>query len=105
MDKEKLAKDALSHFKVKLLEILPLQSEFFLAKLEKVKLLPDDSGPSIREKTIKVQKVSYFLENVIGSAPHTYLPILIDVMDKHDDNLAVKELASEMKEYMVLGNI
>ena len=49
--------------------------------------------------------MSYFLENVVGSAPHIYLHILIDVMDEHDDNLAVKELASEMKKYMRSGNI
>ena len=104
MDKKKLAKDALTHFNEDLLKILPLQSKFFLAKLKKAGLLPDNSGPSIRAKATKEEKVSYFLENVVGSAPHIYLPILIDVMDKHD-NLAVKALASEMKEYMGSGNI
>jgi len=104
MDKEKLAKDALIYFKENLLKILPLQNEVFLAKLEKAELLPDNSGASIQAKATREEKVSYFLENVVRSAPHIYLPILIDVMDKHD-NLAVKELASEMKKYMGSGNI
>jgi len=105
MDKEKLTEDALTHFKGKLLKTLPLQSDIFLAKLEEAKLLPDNRGASIRKKDTEEEKVSYFLENVVRSAPHIYLPILIDVMDKHDDNLAVKALASEMKKYMGSGNI
>jgi len=105
MDNEKLAEDALTHFKVKLLKILPLQSNIFLAKLEEAKLLPDNRGASIRKKVAEEEKVSYFFENVVRSAPHIYLPILIDVMDEHDDNLAVKALASEMKKYMGSGNI
>ena len=105
MDEKKFAKKALIHFKEDLIKILPLQSGIFLAKVEEVGLLPDNSGAFIQAKDTREEKVSYFLENVVGSAPHIYLHILIDVMDEHDDNLAVKALASEMNEYMGSGNI
>ena len=104
MDAKKLAKDTLTHFKEDLLEKLPLESNKFLAKLEKSKLLPDDSGSIIREKAARKQKVSYFLEHVVSSGPDIYLPILIGIMEEQN-NLVLNKLARDMKKYMGSGNI
>jgi len=99
------AKDTLIHFKVKLLDKLPLESEKFLTKLEVVKLLPDSSGSVIRANDTREQKVSYFLEHVVKSDPDICLPELIGIMKKEDDNLLLIKLASDMNEYMGQGNI
>jgi len=106
MDQKKLAKDVLTHFKGDLLKVLPLESETFLAKLEVAKILPEDKGPVIRQaKPTRVDKVSYYLQDVVSPVPHLYLPKLIGIMEKEDDNLALIDLASEMKKYMGQGNI
>jgi len=107
MGDKKLAEDALTHFKEDLLKVLPLENEIFLAKLEVAKILPKGTGSMIRAiaKSLRVEKVSCFIENFVSSAPHRYLPILIGVMEKEDDNLALTDLASDMKKYMGQGNI
>ena len=88
--------DILKHHKVKLLTILPLEDEIFLAKLGEANLLPRDSGASIRSKSTRAEKVSYFLLHVVEPAPEIYLNLLIGVMENTDD-LAVKKLANDMK--------
>jgi len=99
------AKNTLTQFKGDLLKSLPLESKAFLAKLEVAKLLPEDSGPMIRAKSIREEKVSYFLEYVVSSGPDIYLPILIGIIEKEDDNLVLIDLARNMKNYMGPGNI
>jgi len=97
MDENK-AKDILKNFGEQLLAILPLERETLLARLAKENLLPDNTGSSIREAKTRTKKVDYFLQHVVNSAPNFYLPILIDVMEQYDE-LAVKQLACDMKEY------
>ena len=90
------AKDILRSHKEQLLDTLPLERENFLAQLDKRKLLPSGCGASIRAKSTRNDKVSYFLENIVSSAPHVYLPTLIEIMEQCDD-LAVNALARDMK--------
>jgi len=105
MDEKKLAKDTLTHFKLDLLENLPLESYRFLAKLEAAKLLPDNTSSMIQAKATREEKVSYFLENIVSAVPDIYLPILIDIMEKEDDNIVLNYLAGNMNKYMTPGNI
>ena len=95
-------KEVLKCHKVKLLEILPLESEIFLGKLEEAKILPQDSGASIRSISTRDKKTSYFLQYVIEPAADIYLPILLTVMEKCD-HFAVSRLANEIKEKLNLG--
>jgi len=95
---EQLAKDILRNYREQLLIKLPLEREIFLAKLEKANLLPDNTGSSIRACKTRAEKVDYFLQYCVNSSPKLYLPKLIEVMEQYDD-LAVKELARDMKEY------
>ena len=103
-DKEsaKSTKEVLQCHKVQLLEILPLESEIFLGRLEEAKLLPQGSGASIRSKSTRDKRTSYFLQHVIEPAADIYLPILLTVMEQ-SDNLAVSRLANEIKEKLNLG--
>jgi len=105
MGDKKLAEDTLTHFKGDLLNVLPLESEAFLAKLEVANLLPKNKGPMIRAKSTRVEKVSCFIQDVVLTGPHLYLPKLIGIMEKEDDNLALIDLASKMNKYMRQGNI
>jgi len=97
MDKKQLSKIIITNYKEELLEILPLEREIFLAKLENAKLLPDGTGATVRVRNERDAKVSYLLQNVVEPAADVYLPILIDVMRKSDD-IAVNSLASRMSE-------
>ena len=97
-----LARKILKDHKLQLLEVLPLENELFLGKLGAVNLLPENSGVYIRAKSIKAEKVSYFLEYVVEPAADIYLPILLSVMEK-SDNLAVKRLANDMNTQLTSG--
>ena len=102
--KRHLAKIKLTHFRGDLLEKLPLESDMFLAKLGDAKLLPRESGSMIRAEATRDRKVAYFLEHVVSSGPHIYLPKLIDIMENEDD-LVLIDLASNMTNYIGPGNI
>ena len=91
------AKDILRDHKVELLRILPLENEIFLAVLEKFQLLADGIGACIRTQNPNHKKVAYFLQHVVERAPDIYLPSLICAMEQ-SDNLAVRNLAKDMKE-------
>jgi len=94
------AQDTLTHFKEDLLIKLPLESDRFLAKLEKAILLPHGTGSMIRAEATREKKVSYYLEYVVSSGPDTYLPELFGIMEKEDDNLVLIKLARDMKNYI-----
>ena len=97
-----LARNILKNHKVRLLKILPLESELFLGKLDEVDLLPENSGACIRAKGTREDKVSYFLQYVVEPAADIYLPLLISVMEQ-SDNLAVKRLANDMNTQLTSG--
>jgi len=96
MDEKELLK-IIKSYKVKLLRILPLEREIFLAMLEEANLLPEGTGATIRTKNERDARVSYLLQYVVEPAADIYLPKLIEVMEKSDD-LAVQRLASEINE-------
>ena len=102
MDKD-FAKKILRDHKIRLLEILPLERELFLANLDVAELLPTGSAAHIRAKSTRDEKVSYFLEQIVIPGADVHLPKLIDVMEKSDD-LAVKKLANDMKGQMKPGS-
>ena len=102
MDQSDSANNIIRHHKVELIKILPLEQEIFLAKLERVSLLPEGSGASIRAKSTRADRVSYFLQHVVEPAPHIYLDLLIGVMERSDD-LAVNKLAGDMKRHFKSG--
>ena len=97
-----LARNILKHHKVRLLEILPLESELFLGKLGEVDLLPDNSGAYIREKGTREEKVSYFLQHVVEPSADTFLPKLLSVMEK-SDNYAITKLATDINTQLKSG--
>ena len=76
----KSAKDAITAFKVELLQKLPLDDPIFFAMVERVGLFPLDTRDSIRAERTRARKVAYFLDHVIEPGVDDYLPKLLKVM-------------------------
>ena len=85
-------KDAIRHFGVRLLTVLPLDSVIFLTLLDEseFKLLPFDYRDRIISLPTRAEKVSFFKDKVLKPSPDLCLPALLDVMDKCDDAAVLK---------------
>lgn len=98
------AANVLKYYEVKLLKRLPLESDIFLAELNKMNLLPRDTRSSIQAKRTREKKVSYFIHHVIKPGAHIFLPQLVFVMEQSDD-LAVRKLAKKMSKKLNSGSL
>ena len=90
------AKDVIKKFNVKLLKKLPLDDKIFFAKANEENLFPEGSYNSIEAERTRAEKVSHFLQHVVEPGADVYLPKLLKVMKKSDDD-SVKKLADEIQ--------
>lgn len=105
MDDKESAIEILIHNREELLKILPsLECNLFLSKLEQDNFLPDNSREQIQTKSTREEKVAYLIDHIIKPRADVHLPILIGVLEQSDD-LAVKELACNMKSGTYLCSI
>ena len=86
--------DAIKHFGVHLLKVLPLESVDFLTLMDQseTNLLSFDYKAKIMsdELPTRAKKVSFFIKEVLEPNPDLCLPALLDVMDKCDDITVLK---------------
>ena len=103
VDKRLSPKDAIKHFGIHLLEILPLDSIMFLAQMDKpeANLLPFDCKAKIMSLSTRAEKVSFFIENVLEPSPDFFLPALLGVMENCDD-IAVQTLSRDIQKKTAL---
>ena len=92
----KSAKDVIMHFKVELLEKLPLEDTIFFALAERDGLFPLNTGNKICEEKTRADKVGYFLRHVVEPGAEEYLPKLLKVM-KESKFENVEKLADDIQ--------
>ena len=96
------AKDAITRFKVKLLQELPLDEPVFIAMLETAGLCPLDTKYSIKAEKTRVHKVDYFLDHVIERGADNNFPKLLKVM-KESGVANVQKLAGDIQATLQSG--
>ena len=103
VDERLSPKDAIKHFGMDLLKVLPLDSVMFLALMNKpeTNLLPFNYKDKIRSLSTRAEKVFFFIEKVLEPSPDFFLPALLGVMEKCDD-IAVQTLSRDIREKTVL---
>ena len=89
-------KEAIKKFNVRLLEELPLDNQHFLGMLNEAGLFPLGTRNEVVAEKTRADKVALFLMKVVEPGADSYLPKLLDVMDKcqHDN---VKALATDIR--------
>ena len=83
------AKDAIKKYGVDLLQELPLDNPIFLDMEDGAGLLGLNYKQVIEAKVTRADKVAFYKGNVLMPGADRHLPILLDVMDKHDDTKAL----------------
>ena len=94
--------EAIKQFNVKLLRHLPLENEMFFAMANEADLFPLNTGSSIAAKPTREEKVSYFLQHVVGPGAEQYLPKLLKVM-KESKVANVVKLADDIQAATRIG--
>ena len=73
-------RDAIKQFSVKLKHQLPLENDIFFAAAKQSVLFPMNTGDSIKAKSTRDKKVTYFLQHVVEPKAEEYLSKLLKVM-------------------------
>ena len=76
------AREAINHFRLRLIQDVPLDDAIFYAQVKSAGLFIHNTGASITSKQTNADKVTYFLQHVIERSPDLYLPMLLEVMKK-----------------------
>ena len=92
------AKDVIKEYRVKLLQELSLDDQFF-EMAQSVNLFPSNFGNIYRAK-IKSYGVNYLLRHVVEPRAEEYLPKLLEVM-KESQSVNVRKLAYDIQAKLV----
>ena len=96
------AREAIKQFNMELVQQLPLENDIFFAMAEQASLFPLDTGDSIAAESIRVKKVTYFLQHVVEPGAEEYLPKLLKVM--RDSKVAnIARLADDIQSATGIG--